>query len=193
MTKLVLLVAFAAISSQAAKFETCMKEVGQECGNYAAKMANYATAGSECKIVQGGEREEYPHQRYATKVIFKDANTLFSIVTDKAPGQQVCSYRRVDIAGKFKEDKALEGRLFAVTSGGNIIVISRINTIKYLTNKDGNPYQNVTDIKMDVAADVVEVYFNGNKNPAGATKLSLKQVLDKLNKPSLSECVPGGC
>lgn len=192
MKKLVLLFVMAAASSQAAKFETCMKEVGQECGNYAAQMANYSTAGSECKIIQAGVREE-GGARYATKVVFKDANTLLSVITDKAPGTQVCSMRRVDIAGAFKEDKALEGRLFAVTSQGNIIVISRINTIMYLTNGDGHPYQNVTDIKMNSEADVVEIYFNGNKNPAGATKLSLKQVLNKLNNPNLAACVPGGC
>lgn len=192
MKKLVLLLVMAAASSQAAKFETCMKEVGQECGNYAAKMANYSTAGSECKIVQGGQRET-DGSRYATKVVFKDDNTLLSVITDKAPGTQVCSMRRVDIVGKFREDKALEGRLFAVTSQGNIIVISRVNTIMYLTNAKGNPYQNVTDIKIDSQNDIIEIYFQGNKNPAGATKLELSQVLKKLNNPSLAVCVPGGC
>lgn len=192
MKKLVLLVVMAAASAQAAKFETCMKEVGQECGNYAAQMANYSTAGSECKIVQGGAREA-DGSRYATKVVFKDENTLLSVITDKAPGTQVCSMRRVDVIGKFKEDKALEGRLFAVTSQGNIIVISRVNTFMYLTNAKGDAYQNVTDIKIDSENDVVEIYFQGNKNPAGATRLMLSQVLEKLNNPRLALCVPGGC
>lgn len=193
MKKLVLLLVVAAINSQAAKFESCMKEVGQECGNHAAQMANYATAGQECKIVQGGKREEYPNSYYPTKVIFKDDNTLLSVVTDKSQGLQVCSMRKVDIKGRFVEDKALEGRLFAVTSQGNIIVITRGNTIQYLTNAKGNPYQNVTDIKIKDKEDMVEVYFQGNKNPAGATKLELSDILRKLNDPRLVECVPGGC
>ncbi len=63
----------------------------------------------------------------------------------------------------------------------------------YLTNAKGNPYQNVTDIKIDSQNDIIEIYFQGNKNPAGATKLELSQVLKKLNNPSLAVCVPGGC
>ena len=146
MKKLVFLVVIAAaVSSHAAKFETCMNEVKKECGSRLAKFASFKVDGTDCKIVQGGEREDYPNTRYGTKVVFKDANTMLSIVTSPGGNIPACSVREVNIRGEFKKDKASDGRLFAVTSAGNIIVITRNQTVQYLTNKNGDPLQNVTD------------------------------------------------
>ena len=85
---------FGAVHASAAQFETCVTETNKNCGRILTWMANLSTTGTDCSIVQGGQRET-DGTAFSQKVIFKDANTLFSVETDS------CKTSRADIYGKI--------------------------------------------------------------------------------------------
>ncbi len=177
MKKTLALLLLVAASSNAAKFETCMKEVSKACGTYAANLANYQTAGHDCAVVQGGKRED--GTKYSTKVIFKDNDTLVSLTTDYGSTTRACEYNKINIFGKFKETKQLEGRLFALTQSGEVIVVTRTNEFAYMLNAKNKPYSSVKDIKIDQPNDKLSLTFeNGQTND-----YSLMDVLEKVNNP----------
>lgn len=196
MKALLMTVAMFTAGAQAAKIETCRKEVRKACAgsSYLINHADKMTDGDECKMIQRHLREGSANDYSAERAVFFDKEVLFSVVTsNEGPGEaQVCSFKEINLKNSsFLETKIADGRMYAVTSTGHVAVITRTNSVQWLVNTESGPNQgkrffDVKDIAIDQKNDLIKLtYKNGIKE-----NVSLKEALDGLNK--YKQFVSGG-
>lgn len=206
MKKLLVLAVFVAAGAQAAKMQTCKSEILKACGNNSTvrsmvSQADAMTEGDQCNVIDRFKREGSANDYSAKRVVFKDSEKLITVVvSNEGPGEaQLCSYKVIDLKGKFIETKVHAGRMYAVTSSigsdekknGRVAVITRVNTVQWLVNTEegrskGIPFYNVKDISIDQQASLIKLTFaNGH-----VEAVNYQEALEGLNK--YKQFVSGG-
>lgn len=178
MKKVLAMMTLSAVAMQAnaAQMKTCVDHVRSACGRYKVLDAlESIDASGTCSIVQRGESEQ--GAQFGEKVIFKDANTLFSVQLPLYRYESCKTTEIPNVRGVIKKSREFRGRLFNVMFDGRVIVIGRDNRAVYLINSHSKPYVSVADITIG-SSDVLVTFENGQSH-----SISWDEVTKKLNSP----------
>ncbi len=120
--------------SQAAQFESCLKELKQDCGYFETFMANLFMSKdeSQCFVVQAGTGEN--GATFAKKIVFTNLHSVYAIDTLS------CHTNIQTVAETFIESKEVSGRVFNMTIEGYNLVLDHDNTF-YVVRPNGSSYR----------------------------------------------------